>query len=492
VKAAVQRAASTAATEGVLILVVGLFAIIVVSNLAPYFTTDTWLALVSGREIAHGGLPHTDTLTVWSAGDHWVDQQWLGQLALYGLRAVGGFGLMAISHALLVIAPFAAALAIARRRGAGVRGTLAIGLLAIEPCLIVGANIRAQTFAFGLFVIVLWLLSGHQRAPSKRVFWTIPVLVLWSNIHGSVVLGGALVVLAGSLSVFQVLRGRRAPSGPSAQQSLLLVALAVAALFASPYAASLPSYYGATLFNPQFRVLVAEWLPPEASLLLAPFFLLIGTAVAVLGRAGPRLTSFERAAIAGTIVLALTAYRNLAWFALVGAMFLPPAMGSGPARDARPPRLVAVGSGVVVTGVVIFAIASLAGLDDKLRERFAPRMFDTVAAAAARDPTLQIYADLTYADWLLWNRPELAGHVLFDARLELLSDSELRRILRFQSQTGADWRPAAGAARLFVLPARERPLEGLPTTASVLLRSSGARKLYADAEAVVVLDRNPG
>ncbi len=32
------------------------------------------------------GLPRRDTLTIVSEGRHWIDQQWLGQLALYGLH----------------------------------------------------------------------------------------------------------------------------------------------------------------------------------------------------------------------------------------------------------------------------------------------------------------------------------------------------------------------------------------------------------------------
>ena len=44
---------------------------------------DSWLALVDGRLIAQHGLPHTDTLTVWTLGRHWIDQQWASHLVLY-------------------------------------------------------------------------------------------------------------------------------------------------------------------------------------------------------------------------------------------------------------------------------------------------------------------------------------------------------------------------------------------------------------------------
>src|SRR5436190_18939531 len=57
---------------------------------ASRIVPDTWLALVDGRWIAAHGIPHADHLTVWTAGVHWVDQQWLGQLTFYELARAGG------------------------------------------------------------------------------------------------------------------------------------------------------------------------------------------------------------------------------------------------------------------------------------------------------------------------------------------------------------------------------------------------------------------
>ena len=483
---AVVRVTRIARTESVPILLVGLFAIIVAANLGLFVTTDTWLALVSGREIATSGLPETDVLTVWSAGEPWVDQQWLGQVVLYGLHSLGGLRLVALLHALLVVTPFATAVAITRRRGASVRSTAAIGVLAIE-CMVVGANIRTQSFAFGLFVVVLWLLASDQRAPSNRVFWTVPILVAWSNLHGSVVLGAALVSLAGVLSVYAACRLPRGLRRPLLQRSLLLVILALSSVFVSPYAASLPSYYESTLFNSQLRTLAVEWGPPPPSVVWSPFFILAGVVLVVLGRAGSRLTAFERIALVGTLVMALTAYRNLAWFGLTAVMFVPSAVRTTSRADKTPPPIAAVVSGLVGVAVVAIGVVSLAGLDTTVRERFPPAVVEIVARAAERDPKLQIYADIRYADWLLWYRPQLSGRILFDARFELLSATELRGIASFAGQIGADWRDAAGTAQLLVLEPKERPLDILPTTPAVLLRAREARALYVGPEVSVIL-----
>ena len=57
------------------------------------------MALLSGRVVAQHGLPSHDTLTVWAHGRTWVDQQWLAQLALYGLERLGGLPLVLLVHA---------------------------------------------------------------------------------------------------------------------------------------------------------------------------------------------------------------------------------------------------------------------------------------------------------------------------------------------------------------------------------------------------------
>ena len=55
---------------------------------------DTWLALVDGRWIAQHGLPHSDSIAVWTRGATWVDQQWLAHLSLYGIASAGGVKLV--------------------------------------------------------------------------------------------------------------------------------------------------------------------------------------------------------------------------------------------------------------------------------------------------------------------------------------------------------------------------------------------------------------
>src|ERR1700731_1336319 len=78
------------------LLGVGLVAVtaVLLVFLPHAFNVDSWLALVSGREVWQSGLPHHETLTVLAQGAPWIDQQWLSQLLSYGTYLVGGLGLL--------------------------------------------------------------------------------------------------------------------------------------------------------------------------------------------------------------------------------------------------------------------------------------------------------------------------------------------------------------------------------------------------------------
>ena len=68
---------------------------------------------------------------------------------------------------------------------------------------------RAQTLAFLLFALLLLLLLEDDVRPSRRVYLTLPLLVLWANVHGSVLLGAALVTLRGLTFALEEFRSER-------------------------------------------------------------------------------------------------------------------------------------------------------------------------------------------------------------------------------------------------------------------------------------------
>ncbi|UTI65904.1 hypothetical protein NBH00_06745 [Paraconexibacter antarcticus] len=450
-------------------------------GVGAFVTPDTWLAIAAGRVVA-GGIPHHDTLTAWTVGHRWIDQQWLGQLVLYDLWRAGGVRLLGAVNALAVVGSLTVVLVGARRRGGAPRQVVLVGLVAAVPLMLVAGNIRTQSLALPLFAAVLALLCSDSRTPSRRVFWVIPLLVLWANVHGSVFLGVALVGVAAACRLRDA-----APPGERAA-TVLLVLLAGATLVATPYGLEIFAYVGDLAGNGEVRNVASDWMPVTLEPIQVPALVLAAGAVLAIVSSGSTLSLFERVALGLLLVAALSARRNLGWFGLAGALMLPACLPAR--RSPRSAASVAGGAATLISAVGAVVVAAVHGLGDAPRQvdrRFPPAAAAVISRAVAADPTAPIFVHPRYADWLLVAAPSLTGHIPFDIRYELLSEAELRRFRRVRGQVGDGWRSALGGARLIVLDRSERPLGHLPSAAAVLLQENGSRAAFVRGRIVVIV-----
>jgi hypothetical protein len=459
--------------NGLLVIVLGAFAIVLVLALRHELVVDGWMALVSGRWIVQHGLPSHDTLTVLTHGHRWIDQQWLAQLSLYGLWRLGGIKLALLIHALLVTSGLVGAALIARTRGATPRSVTWIAIPVLIAYYPVASVMRPQSFAFPLFSATLWLVLADARKPSRRVFLTLPLLVLWTNLHGSVLLGAMLVSLAGVVSMVEKRRpGRR---------GVALLLLPWACVFASPYALHLPRYYEKILVGGDFKQFVTEWAPTTLSARTAAVYLIVLGGLWLMGRAGRGMPLLDQLAFVLTAVLAFEAIRNTAWIGLVALAVLPPLLDRLRTPAVDPARLNRILAITILAAVLI----SVAGVAAKPTSWFTTG-FPTAGAQAAVEaagPQSRIFATSPYADWLLWTRPEVDGRVAYDARFELLSRTQLKRIARFQARAG-NWLPMARGYSVFVLDrTTDRDLE------RSLIRQLPARVVFSSPQVVVLRRR---
>ena len=369
---------------------------------------DGWYALLGGDVIVHHGLPSHDTLTVWGHGRRWVDQQWLAQLASFGVYSLGGLRLSLLVNAVIVVGSFVGALRVARARDIyiAVLGAIALGLSS--------AALRPQTLVLPLFVALTWLLLEDARGPSRRVFWAVPLLVLWANLHGSVTLGVLLVLLAVAADAWP----RRRPTS----RTSLLALLAVASLFASPYAPHLAGYYRTVLFNGEFAKYLPDWMPTALGAKTAAFYLLAFAAVFAVARAPKALTLFEKTVLVVLLVLAVEATRGVTWFTLFAIVVLP-----GVLRELPVPRLAVRESdaGLIVASIV--ALGALAIAASRPASWFT-RDYPTAAARVVADAAGAhgaVFANGAFSDWLLLKAPSLRGRIAYDARFEVLPDGRL-------------------------------------------------------------------
>ena len=459
--------------NGLLVVALGAFTIVLLVALRRGLGGDGWLALVSGRWIVQHGLPSHDTLTLWSHGGRWIDQQWLGQVALYGLWRLGGIKLAMLVHALLATGALVGAALIARKNGATARSVTWIAIPAVLAYYPVASVMRTQSFAFPLFTATLWLLMADARRPSRRVFATLPLLVLWANLHGSVLLGAGLVSLAGLVT----LATQRRPSG----HGLVLLLAPWACVFASPYALHLPAYYEKVLLGSDFKHLVTEWAPTTLGIVTAPVFILVLGGLWLIGKAGRDLPWFDQIAFVVMAVISFQAVRNIAWIALVALAVLPPLVDRLRAPVEEPGRLNRILSLTILGSLLV----ALAGVATKPTSWFT-HAFPAGAArstAAAAGTNGRVFATSPYADWVLWSNPRLAGRVAFDTRFELLSQPQLEQIARIEDSAG-NWLRSVRGYRVFVLgPGPDRTLE------RALRRALPVRVVFSSPQVVVLRRR---
>jgi hypothetical protein len=465
--------------NGTLVLVVAAFAAVLVVDLRNLLVTDGWMALLSGQAVAQHGLPAHDTLTVWANGHTWVDQQWLAQLALYELYRLGGLTLVLLVHAALVIAGVAGAATLARRFGASARSTTWMTLPVLLAFWRGAVIMRPQSFAYVLLVGVLWLVLDDERRPSRRVFFVLPLLALWANLHGSVVVGSALV--SGYALVAFVGSLRKKPRTIE-MRSLALLAAPWACVLASPYATSLPHYYR-EVFSNGFASNVTEWAPTTLTVLNAPVYALSLGGLWLLGRTATKTTSFEKLAFLGLSILAFDAVRNAVWLALVSLVVLPRLVDALRAPAYEPRRLnrllaIAMCSSLLVAIVgVAFKPASW------FTQEYPPRLGDAAAAVAGSDG--RVFANERYADWLVFEHPQLAGRIAYDSRFELLTTDQLSTITKFRNLV-AGWRSTIRGYRVLVLDRRD---DAQPIKA--LIKARAARVVRRKGEVVVLRQRQP-
>lgn len=464
----VGRLAGLLEENGTVVLVVAAFAAVLITHLRTALAQDGWMALLSGRVVAHG-LPSHDTLTVWAHGRTWIDQQWLAQLVLYGLDRLGGLALVLLVHVALVTLGLAAAAVLARRLGGSARSVTWVALPVLVAFWPGAAVMRPQSFAYALFVGVLWLLLDDLERPSRRVFLTLPLLVLWANLHGSVVVGSALafgyavVELAGSLW--------RQPRTVHAR-SLVLLAAPWLCVLASPYAASLPRYYH-TIFTGGFGSYVTEWAPTTLTLMHAPIYLLALGGLWLLK--GSRASAFEKLAFLGLSLLAFDAERNGVWLALISLVVLPRLLDALRAPAEEPKAMNRMLAIAMLVGVVIATVAvGFKPASWFTRGQYPAAAADDASAAAGLHG--RIFANEKYADWLVFEHPQLAGRIAYDSRFELLESRQLQSVTAFRSRVGG-WRSTLRGYDVFVL---DRMDDHLPIRA--LLQAGQAR---------VVLRRGP-
>ncbi|MEO7754566.1 MAG: hypothetical protein ABIS35_14250, partial [Terracoccus sp.] len=233
--------------------------------------------------------------------------------------------------------------------------------------------VRAQLLSLVPFVVVLLVLRRQQRRPSRGIWLVVPLVAVWGNLHGAVLVGVAVI---GCYLLFSRLR----------LEPVVAVAVGLATLAAvwvTPGLLATGTYYVSVLSNEAAARGTDLWAAPNLG---SPFdVLLVLAAVLLVGAAlRRRLPLWEYVALAGLAVGTASAARHGIWLLLLvtplaarGATRSRDPDGPSPSTSTTPSRLLAVVATVLVCALCGTIVASRS---DVIRK-------DEVAAATLAEQT---------------------------------------------------------------------------------------------------------
>ena len=295
-----------------------------------------WLAALGGMIARAGRIPSSIPYAAAPSHD-WVNVPVLGELVFHALEVVGGERGLIGAQALAVAATLTLVLRDMRAARASDPACalvlIAIPLAAASSLFVV----RAQMFSLPLFALLVVLLRAEARSPSRRVWLVVPLVALWSNLHGAV-LAGLLV-----FTVYVLVERRGA--------SAVLVA-AWAALFLTPALAQTGDYYWTVLHSEPAASGFGLWAPLSWHNPLDVLFVAIAVPLLVLAvRARPR--RWELFSLAILAASSVHVARNSVWLVLFVAA---PAAAGMRLRDLRLSHRLLLVCGWAVP-VILFAAA---------------------------------------------------------------------------------------------------------------------------------------
>jgi hypothetical protein len=470
-----------------LLWLVALVALSLVVSLeySRYLFADSYYDLYAGRYIVQHGIPHWNVVTVVAHGAPWIDQQWLAQVIYYGAWAAGGYPAVALLSSLVLTSGFAVLALAMRSRGVPPARMFAWTCAAIIVYL-GNIVIRAQSFAYPLFALTLWLVVADSRAPRlrARTWLVLPVLVLWANTHGSVLIGAAMVALYAGYRAVAVRRGgQRALLG-----YLALGAASALSVLCTPYGTGVIGYYkSVNLVAPALSHYVTEWQRPNPLYLVSMGFFALLTAtviaVAVAWRRSTRPDPVLAAIALGLLVLALTAIRNQAFFAFAGSLLAADTLArSNAGRAPALSRAFSRATAAVLAVAALIGIGLIAAEPGSKFESLVPvRAIGAATALAARHPGARILADEWSSPAMLWLHPTTFGRVAYDARLEQYSVAQLRAYATFLSARRPGWQRLMRGYDLVVVNRKQHQWLG-----TALTRLPGWRVVYSGSDGLVL------
>jgi hypothetical protein len=375
------------------------------------YDVDIFWQILLGKITLESGLPGHEPLLAHQQNQPYVAFYWLGQILYSLMHRLGDWPLLRLVDALFWLGGFAiVGRQCARRHGNVWPAVIAmsIGIFGSIPF----ASLRLQNlgiFALGLLIVII----RSTLSMRLKLLLTLPLLLLWQNLHPSVIIA---VVYLGLRALVAVVQRFREPSTESPWPLMSLAIAATATMFLTPvgtdivrlsaYNGSISKHLGVTEWQSMWinYHFGGFWMGGFAMLISAG--ILYGARIAAPGS----LTAADLVPFLAFTAMSIVCHR----FIMQWGVFVVPVVADGIAgwighRNAETTRSVARISVVRGSIVMIASIPAIAWpLIDSPRKFESYFPFETVAAMKARPVRGVIFCDffwggvVSYEGWPDW------------------------------------------------------------------------------------------
>jgi len=418
---------------------------------------DVWWHLKTGQYIAaHKAVPHADPFSYTRAGQPWVAHEWLTELLFYGLyRSAGWGGLIVAFAAIPCLAFFLLYLRCADEPYVAGVVTLCAAWATVPTW-----GVRPQVVS--LLLTSLWLLILERSEPErsergrsgndeKLLWWTLPILVLWVNLHAGFALGLALLALFLVGESLECLPRSPRCGNPKRRLRALALALLLNLLLVplNPNGMRMFSYPLETLRSKAMQNYIAEWASPNFHHAeYWPFLLLLLAAIAALGWSSLRVRPRDVLLLLAGTYAALSSIRLIPLFVLIAAPLISVPLKRWTESDqpSAKPRsssgdwlTAAALNALIVLAMGVFAVIRVAQAVDRQPKAEADRFpAGAVAFLQTHPPRGPIFNHYDWGGYLIW-RLYPSERVFIDGRADLYGGQLLDQFAATYQLKG-DWR----------------------------------------------------
>jgi hypothetical protein len=456
---------------------------------------DTFWHISTGQWILdHGKFPTVDVFSYTAAGNRWISTEWLSEVIYAAAFKLGGWRTV-VGLTAIVCGSIIGVSSFYLLRNLRFSVAIAWTVFSAAPA---STHFLARPHIFSYLLLVMWtvkLLDIYDRDDFKTssLFFFVPMMVLWANLHGSFTFGLALLYVFGGLCLLQSIRRR---DYAKCWPIVVVISVVTLAALVTPY-----GFYSALatreLLNLKYTIpQIIELHSPDFQNDRVALIAFVATLLTLVGL-GVRLRGGRLIAFGIILTVGLTYMRGLVMFFLLApvilarpvsrrARYLAPQFSAASSTEAAPdPVLGFFRRRSLAVTATSAAIAVLVSVSMWRRQDIAPPASTTPQAAIdfvhKNSITGRVFNDYDFGGFLIFS-----GIPTFvDGRALPFGDEFLHRYF-----DAADLVDIGDAFKLlddykisWIILKPSQPL------VKALDRSGGWNKVYADQYSIVFVRR---